>query len=92
MSTKHVFPKNAKMIFRLTLSAKAFSLAIAAKSKWAGFCANLREDGKWDVCITIATAHLLQQICEPHENLSDTVVRILSPAAKPAITGGQDGT
>jgi hypothetical protein len=34
---------------------------------------------------------LLKQIADPGENLSDTIVRILSTSGKAATTGGQDG-
>jgi hypothetical protein len=91
MTAKHVFPDKAATISRLTLSSEAFSLAVGKKSKWAGFVANLRTDGKWDVCVLNSTMSLLKQIADPGENLSDTIVRILSTSGKAATTGGQDG-
>lgn len=93
MSSEYLLPKNGANLFRLTLSPQAFALALSKNSPWAGFAANKRKDGKWDVCIRIASANLLKQIALPKENLSDTVVRHLSPpAGKSAKTGGQNGT
>jgi hypothetical protein len=43
-----------------------------------GKCLVLRGDGKWDVFVTTATADTLKQMAEPKENLSDTVVRLLT--------------
>ena len=64
-------------LFRLTLSAEAFALALTKSKPLAGKVAYSRPDGKWDVGVTPATADQLHQMAEPKENLSDTVLRIL---------------
>lgn len=64
--------------YRLTLSAKAYTLARKRECKplmgpWVE-----RADGKYDVAVSLATANLLKQLAEPQgENLSDTVMRVL---------------
>jgi hypothetical protein len=91
MSTtpKYFLPTSKGSHFRLTLTAQALSLAIQKNSKWAGIAANLRTDGKWDTLVPMSSMSLLKQLAEPNENLSDTVVRILSTSGTAAKTGGQ---
>jgi hypothetical protein len=72
--------KKPTPLFRLTLSAEAFVLAITKSKPLAGKAASARPDGKWDVFISVSAADQLMQMSEPKENLSDTVVRILSKA------------
>jgi hypothetical protein len=76
MTKKKVF--KSLDFYRLTLSHEAVTLAIAAKSPIMGKCLVLRGDGKWDVFVTQATADTLKQMAETKENLSDTVVRLLT--------------
>lgn len=73
---------NAKIIppsgmYRLTLTAEAFALAVLKSKPIAGVAAASRPDGKWDVIVSMATANQLRQQGEPKENLSDVVVRLL---------------
>lgn len=70
--------KKLPPLFRLTLTAKAFALAKAHSKPLSGVAVVPRKDGKVDVAITLATANTLFQMAEPKENLSDTVIRLLS--------------
>lgn len=64
-------------LYRLTLSAEAFALAVQRSKPVAGLVAFARTDGKWDVGVKMSTADTLKQQAEPGENLSDTVLRLL---------------
>lgn len=76
MTAKKNYPNLG--MYRLTLAHEVVALAIAAKSPIMGKCLVLRNDGKWDVFVTTATADTLKQMAESKENLSDTVVRLLT--------------
>jgi len=65
-------------LFRLTLSVEAFALALAKSKPLAGKVAYARPDGKWDVGVSPSAADQLMQMATPGENLSNTVVRLLS--------------
>ena len=65
-------------MYLLTLSDKAFQLFITTMTK-SGKFAILRPDGKWDVGISFNTLDQLKTAALPKENLSDTVVRLMSP-------------
>ena len=63
--------------YRLTLTAEAFSLAIAKSKPISGFMALPRLDGKWDVMVSPAVADTLKQQRQEGEHLTDVVSRIL---------------
>ncbi len=66
-----------KGMYRLTLSAEAFALAIFKSVPISGYVAYPRLDGQWDVMVSPATADQLQQQREEGEHLTDVVVRLL---------------
>lgn len=69
-------------MYRLTLTAEAFALALQYAENFAGKAAFLRPDGKWDVAVTTAAMKTLQAYAAPKENFSDTVVRIYKGEGK----------
>jgi hypothetical protein len=64
-------------LYRLTLARPAFNL-FAARVKRV-HVAYERPDGKIDVGISYNTWDQIKTAAKPNENLSDTVVRIMSP-------------
>jgi hypothetical protein len=75
------FNKKAPL-YRLTLTAEAFALAVLRSKPIAGVQAVARCDGKWDVMVSTATADQLNQNRLEGEHLTDVVVRLLKePAA-----------
>lgn len=69
-------------LYRLTLTAEAFALAVAKSAPIAGFMAFARFDGKWDVMVSTATADTLNQQRLRGEHLTDVVVRLLKGATQ----------
>lgn len=69
-------------MYRLTLTAEAFALALLHSKPLAGRMAARRADNKWDVMITEITYGDLCKQAKPKENLSDTVVRLLKEGAQ----------
>jgi hypothetical protein len=65
-------------LFRLTLTVEAFALALAKSKPLAGKLARARPDGKWDVAISTTAADQLMTAATPGENLSNTVIRLLT--------------
>jgi hypothetical protein len=93
-------PPKPVPLFRLTLSVEAFTLALAKSKPLAGKVAYSRPDGRWDVGISVSAADQLMQMAEPKENLSDTVIRLLSAptqvtlsqvAVFPKLPNGKEG-
>lgn len=64
-------------VYRLTLTASAFALAVAKGGPITGFAAFPRFDGKWDVMVSSATGDQLNQQRLDGEHLTDVVTRIL---------------
>ena len=82
MSNKYLMqtmPKDG--LYRLTLTAEAFALAVAKSKPVAGCMAFHRTDGKWDVMVTTAVADQLNQLKEEGEHKWDVVVRLLKEKA-----------
>ena len=71
-----------KGFYRLTLTAQAFTLAIAKSKPIAGYMAYARIDGQWDVMVSLATANQLQQQRLDGEHLTDVVERLLKEKEK----------
>jgi hypothetical protein len=71
-----LFDKKAPL-YRLTLTAEAFVLAVQRSKPIAGVSAVARVDGGWDVMVTMATADQLNQHRLEGEHLTDVVVRLL---------------
>lgn len=67
-----------KTMCRLTLAQPALVLAMTKSSPLAGEMHLKRPDGKWDVGVSFGIFKNLQESALPKENLSDTVLRILS--------------
>lgn len=66
-------------LYRLTLTAQAFAVATVKYTGKPFFKAAIeRPDGKWDCAISMSLADQLQTAALPKENLSDTVIRIMS--------------
>ena len=84
---KKKLPPLHNCILRLTLSATAYQLAIARNAKpIVGFAAaTKRPDGKIDVPVRAHAMNLLRQLAEPGENLSDTLIRVLSASKKEGV-------
>lgn len=68
-------------MYRLTLTAEAFALALLRSKPLAGRIAQRRADNKWDVMVTETTFRDLLTKAQPEENLSDTVMRLLKENA-----------
>lgn len=68
-------------LYRLTLTAEAFALALQHSKPIAGVQALTRADGKWDTFVSLATADQLNQHRLEGEHLTDVVVRLLKKAA-----------
>jgi hypothetical protein len=69
-------------LYRLTLTAEAFALAVAKSKPIAGIMAFARKDGKWDVMVSPATADQLEQLKQDGEHKWDVVVRLLKDKAQ----------
>lgn len=66
-------------LYRLTLSAEAFALVAAdIKGPIRSKAMMQRPDGKWDIAISYGLLDQLKTAALPQENLSDTVLRIMS--------------
>lgn len=78
-------PLTKPPLYRLTLTAAALRAAVQSPNKrlFKPSRSYLRPDGRIDVGITFALLDQLQTASLPKENLSDTVVRIMSPKAGP---------
>ena len=66
-----------KGVYRLTLSAEAFALAVLNSGTISGYQALARMDGQWDVMVAPETAKELQAQRKDGEHLTDVVERIL---------------
>lgn len=67
-----------KGLYRLTLTAEAFALAVSKNSIYAGVMALKRKDGRWDAMVPMVAAGFLIQLREEGEHLTDVVVRHLT--------------
>ena len=65
-------------MYRLTLSAEAFALAVLNSGDIAGFHAVSRLDGQWDVMVATETAKKLQAQRQDGEHLTNVVERTLA--------------
>lgn len=73
------FNSKAPPLFRLTLTPEAFALvAERIKGPISPKLAIRRGDGKWDVGISMSMADQLMTAAFKGENLSDTVLRVMS--------------
>jgi hypothetical protein len=68
---------STKGLYRLTLTAEAFALAVAKGSPMAGYQAIARTDGKWDCVVSPSIGDQLEQMKEEGEHKWDVVVRLL---------------
>ncbi len=64
-------------MYRLTLSAEAFALAVLNSGEISGFVAYPRLDGQWDVMVKPEVAADLNKQRKDGEHLTDVVERIL---------------
>lgn len=91
MKQKYAKPPNGD-VFRLTLQPSAYATAVSKGSRWAGFSALKRLDGRWDVFVPMSSINLLKQLANEGEDLSDAVLRILLKNSEPTPIGGNHGT
>ena len=68
-------------MYRLTLSAEVFAMALLHSKPMAGRMATRRPDNKWDVFVTEITFNDIRKAAKPKEDLSNTVQRLLKVAA-----------
>ncbi len=64
-------------VYRLTLSAEAFALAVLNSGEIAGYTAVSRCDGQWDVMVKPGVAEQLNAQRQKGEHLTDVVERTL---------------